>query len=196
MIGNDVVDLRDEETRPGRNHPRFDARVFAPAERRWLAGRSAPAGRWLLWAAKEAAWKALRRLDPRIVFSPSRFLVVLESESSGWVSCGGVRLELAVAVEEGAVHAIARLPLVPAASVVAAARRGVEGDDPSAAVRRFAVESIAGRREIPERELHVDTRGRIPELAIGDRALAPLSLSHHGEVIGFAAVLPVREAVS
>ena len=28
MVGNDVVDLGDPETRPGATHPRFDARVF------------------------------------------------------------------------------------------------------------------------------------------------------------------------
>ena len=34
MIGNDVVDLGDADTRPGAQHRRFDERVFAPSERR------------------------------------------------------------------------------------------------------------------------------------------------------------------
>ena len=36
MIGNDVVDLGDDEAREGAQHPRFDARVFTAGE---LSGR-------------------------------------------------------------------------------------------------------------------------------------------------------------
>ena len=54
MVGNDVVDLGDAETRGGPSHPRFDARVFAPAELAALAASAAPNRlRWSLWAAKE-----------------------------------------------------------------------------------------------------------------------------------------------
>ena len=37
MLGNDIVDLGDPETRPGARHPRFDARVFTREERAALA---------------------------------------------------------------------------------------------------------------------------------------------------------------
>ena len=67
-IGNDIVDL---DERRGDLHPRFVQRVFATAEHASVA--KSPARMWLHWAAKEAAFKALSRLDPQTVFSPVRF---------------------------------------------------------------------------------------------------------------------------
>ena len=90
MIGNDVVDLRDPETRPGAQHARFDARVFAASERLALE-RSRDAGRlrWILWAAKESAFKAARRCDPATVFAPSHFVVELGEGLRGRVRHAG-----------------------------------------------------------------------------------------------------------
>ena len=42
MVGDDVVDLADPEARADALHPRFDARVFAPAERAALAASADP----------------------------------------------------------------------------------------------------------------------------------------------------------
>ena len=68
MIGNDVVDLEDPETRPETFRPRFDERVFDPVERRAIAHDPRPhARRWAHWAAKEAAYKLARQLDERQV---------------------------------------------------------------------------------------------------------------------------------
>jgi hypothetical protein len=76
MLGNDVVDLWDPETRPGAAHPRFDVRVFDPTELAALARSRAPNQlRWVLWAAKEAAYKAAKRMDPTTLLSPRRFVV-------------------------------------------------------------------------------------------------------------------------
>ncbi len=64
-IGNDVVDLSDPETRQQGLHPRFDERVFDPRERALLGDSDSPhVLRWAFWAAKESAYKALKRLDP------------------------------------------------------------------------------------------------------------------------------------
>ncbi len=71
MIGNDIVDLADPETSCGACHPRFDHRVFAPAELELLATtRSHVRMRWILWSAKEAAYKAARQACATTVFSP------------------------------------------------------------------------------------------------------------------------------
>ena len=70
MLGNDVVDLADPEVRGGPAHPRFDARVFSPPERRALESESAPNRlRWTLWAAKEAAYKLAVKRDPNAIFA-------------------------------------------------------------------------------------------------------------------------------
>ena len=67
MLGNDVVDLLDVDARPETFRRRFDARVFAPEERRAIAADPRPqALRWAHWGAKEAAYKLARQLDPRL----------------------------------------------------------------------------------------------------------------------------------
>jgi hypothetical protein len=75
MLGNDVVDLLDPESRPESFRPRFDERVFSPAEREAIAEDPDPlARRWAHWAAKEAAYKLARQLDSTFIFSPGRLV--------------------------------------------------------------------------------------------------------------------------
>jgi phosphopantetheinyl transferase (holo-ACP synthase) len=84
MIGNDVVDLGDPDTQPGATHPRFDARVFTATELEAIQTSPVPNRmRWLLWAAKESAFKAFRKQDPSLVFSPAHLVVArcLDDES-------------------------------------------------------------------------------------------------------------------
>jgi len=73
MVGNDIVDLRDPRT--FRVHPRSDSRIFTRAEKQLIESRHI---RWGLWACKEAAYKACKRLDPSAVFIPVLF------EVQGW----------------------------------------------------------------------------------------------------------------
>ena len=76
LIGNDVVDLHDPESRPGVIHNRFDARVFSFDEREALSdSASAHELRWTLWAAKESAYKVAKKLDPAVRFLPRDFVV-------------------------------------------------------------------------------------------------------------------------
>ncbi len=92
MVGNDVVDLRDSDARPDTLHPRFDARVFTPAERLALErSEDATRQRWRLWSAKEAAYKVARKLDASSTFSPSRFEVELDCDARGTVRYRGRR---------------------------------------------------------------------------------------------------------
>lgn len=76
MIGNDVVDLARPEARDKADDRPFLHRVLTPREQRavWRAG-SPDLVLWMLWSAKEAAFKALRRAHPDLVFSPRRFEV-------------------------------------------------------------------------------------------------------------------------
>ena len=182
MIGNDVIDLRDPETRAV--HPRFDERVMAPSEHGWLAGRADPArDRWLLWAAKEAAYKAARRIAPTVRFSPNRFVADL---GLGRVSHGDLLFDVEVSESDDAIHAVATLRGTRRAGVVAAFVRGAPSD-PSAAARRLAVDVVSARAGL--RDPGVVMSGRLPELRSAESAPLALSLSHHGEVVGFAADL-------
>ena len=79
MLGNDVVDLLDVDARPETFHRRFDTRVFAAEERQAIAADARPqALRWAHWGAKEAAYKLVRQLDPKFVFSPARLVAHFE----------------------------------------------------------------------------------------------------------------------
>lgn len=185
-IGNDVVDLRDPEARPGSVHPRFDARVFTGEERRALEEGPAPERlRWTLWAAKESAFKAARKLDPDVRFLPRRFAVRMLGELRAEVRHGIGRFHVWLEQARDWVHAVAapagegRRP--PGSRVE---RLGEDGPGPSARVRELALEVVAPL--LPEEDVgaRIVSRLGVPELWSGGRRLPlDLSLSHHGELV-------------
>jgi phosphopantetheinyl transferase (holo-ACP synthase) len=76
LVGNDLVDLTDEETRPEQRHPRFDQRVFCQQELAWVDHSPDPnRTRWALWALKESAYKVAKKLDPGAIFAPRQLAV-------------------------------------------------------------------------------------------------------------------------
>ena len=209
MVGNDVVDLLDRESDPATLSPRFDSRVFSPCEREALQ-RSDDAAtlRWELWAAKEAAYKAVKKADPSVVFSPSRFLVRLGDAEvvsgvavrEGIVVREGDHCDVRIETREGAVHAVARLRANPSSDAAREARV-VQGvlrlsaddqrlEDPMATgriVRSFSTCRLAPVFGVRAHDLEIRKRGRVPELWLrGAQAPADLSLSHHGAVVAFA----------
>lgn len=189
MIGNDVVDLRDPERLAVDRHPRFDRRVFSDAEREALEASGAPERlRWILWAAKEAAYKVARKRDPETVFSPPRFEVELDATLRGRVRHEGRVFELRVDENEERVHALASESSLEEPEIVSRVIRTDEGAATvSRAVRAFACHDLATVLEIPVEELEVQKLGRIPVLTASDRPLdVDLSLSHHGRYLAFA----------
>jgi hypothetical protein len=193
MVGNDVVDLRDADA-GDELAPRFDARVFCAEELESLEASPARARRrWRLWAAKEAAYKVAVKADPTTVFSPSRFRVRLEDGADdGRVEVPGTNASISVRVreEDGAVHAVARTSAAPL--VAGALRVGprIAAKGLSAAVRRFATESLARELRVAPGDVEIRKSGRVPELWLaGAPAEADLSLSHHGDVVAFACEL-------
>lgn len=86
LIGNDVVDLADAGDRGTAGDSRFIARVFADEEAAWVTEPGGDPHRrlWALWAAKEAAFKIARKLDPSAGFVPRRFVVKLRGPT-GWI---------------------------------------------------------------------------------------------------------------
>jgi phosphopantetheinyl transferase (holo-ACP synthase) len=210
MVGNDVVDLADPQCLPMGTHPRFDQRVFAPAERRWIRTSLAPARtRWMLWAAKESAYKVVRKLDPTVTFAPVRFVVQpprLETEVdspsvsdqqagapvAGTVTCAGRRVSFRVVACGDALHVVATSDEDCNSTVLAAVVES-GADAPGVEVRRVAADAIAARLGVAADELRIVRPERIPRL---QRRGAPLpidlSLSHHGRFVAFAALMPFR----
>ena len=198
MIGNDIVDLADSETRSGACHSRFDRRVFSPAELELLATtRSRVRMRWILWSAKEAAYKAARQACATTVFSPSRFVVRLNGALHGFVCHGSRRWIVRIRLDGDCVHAVVNDEKFHADTIWGARRLTAEEQgDPSQGARRLAVATVAARLGLPAAQLRIERSGRIPQLRFDSAALrADLSLSHHGSFAGFACRIGSQRSV-
>ena len=145
MVGNDVVDLGDPETAAHAVHLRFDERVFSDCEReQMLCADDSVRMRWILWAAKESAYKAARRVDPKVIFSPSCFEVRLDGHLRGSVEVSHHSFEVRVEIRGDCIHAVASKN--PWDSIGLAHGIGRSGDaDPSARVRSLAIGDLAHR---------------------------------------------------
>lgn len=186
-VGNDVVDLLHPGVQPGAQHPRFDARVFSDGERRALARSSAPLRlRWTAWAAKEAAYKVMKKLDAETVWAPRRFVFHRESRTRGRVEYQGRSLALHIDANRERIHVVAAGPSrADAAQGAFVAERG--DADPSEAVRRLALSAILPRLGLDAEAARIERRRRIPYLVHGGRTAAvDLSLSHHGRFVACA----------
>jgi hypothetical protein len=196
IVGNDIVDLGDPEAGRESSHPRFDARVFAASELASLAeSESKTMMRWILWSAKEAAYKAASRENNEVVFSPVRFVVFLDSELRGFVSHEGRRWPVRVALRGNCVHALvageddADSMLWESQRLTAAELR-----DPSQSVRKFAKTTIAKRLGLSASDLQIESTGKVPQLLLAkDGRPQALSLSHHGVYAGFACRVPATQ---
>ena len=200
MIGNDVVDLCDRDADSATFSARFDERVFAPSERSRIAMSADPETcRWRMWSAKEAAYKAARKADPTVIFSPKRFEVRFsETDSQGAEICLGStnpsRIEVQFFFDGSSVHAVALAPGWKHARVVHGCER-VSADSmgasrsfgPGSAARRLALQRLARALEFRRDQLEIRREDRIPVLFENGRPVAGnLSLSHHGEWVAFA----------
>ena len=192
MIGNDVVVLGDPESRAEGRHARFDGRVFDETERALIAATLWPERvRWLLWAAKESAYKAARKEDSRTVFAPSRFHVRREAGAGLTVSIGERRFRVDVVVGAEHVHAVARGAGDPPAAMHSAVARLQGRATGTDAVRQLTVATLSRLFGVAPEDLAIRREGRIPALWFrGRRSPADLSLSHHGRFVAFACRLP------
>ena len=192
MIGDDVVDLADPEAAEGARHPRFDARVFHPEERAAIARAADPlAARWACWAAKEAAFKLARRLDPAQRFAPHRFRVALAAAGAARVSGAGRRFLVSLVRGDGALHAVASLEGADGGRALGALGTRAPAEDPGGAARALALRVLAPLLGARAGGLAIAKREGLPELRLDGAPLAAaLSLSHHGRLVSFACWLP------
>lgn len=131
-LGNDLVDLRDRDSLGVLENERFLRRVFTEFERETIFSnndKEAFRRAWLLWAAKEASYKALKQISPNAVFSPIAFEVDL---AGGVTNYPGCKFLLDTFIEPGEyVHVMALLPHewreAGGGGKIGAASRGFEG---------------------------------------------------------------------
>ncbi|MEX2571691.1 MAG: 4'-phosphopantetheinyl transferase superfamily protein [Gemmatimonadota bacterium] len=80
-IGNDLVDLRAPEIAGKAEDERFTRRVLSDSEARCLLETAEPdLALWMIWAAKEAAFKAARKVVGEIPFAHRSFQVALAAD--------------------------------------------------------------------------------------------------------------------
>jgi phosphopantetheinyl transferase (holo-ACP synthase) len=204
VVGNDVVDLTDPAIADHHSRERFVSRVCAPEER---ARVGTIFDLWALFAAKEAAYKALVKIGQAPGFAHREIRVASDLRTVSW---RGYEFELSVRADAEHVHAIAwsRRSLPPLARVArtpdpCAAR--LARSSPSvalsagAAARELLCELVGAATGYPVSELEV-VRDPVPgawdgfgpprvehrgSSVIG----ADVSLSHDGPFVAAAAIV-------
>ncbi|MBI2388045.1 MAG: 4-phosphopantetheinyl transferase family protein [Deltaproteobacteria bacterium] len=198
LVGNDVVDLDDPAIATHHLRERFVHRVCHERERAMLARSDAPkALLWTLFAAKEAAFKIVAKLDPQAVFAHSRFVVANDLRAVVW---GDLTLPLRVDVTDAWVHAVVCTARAPICAVEES------GGEPSVAARELLCRLVAAELGCVADDLAVVRDPRPgswtgygpPRLVSRDgRAIAAdVSLSHDGRFVGCAAHVRSRGDVS
>jgi phosphopantetheinyl transferase (holo-ACP synthase) len=186
-IGNDVVDLTDPGGARHHENQRFVARVCADEERtRVVSARDL----WSLFAAKEAAYKALIKVGGSPGFGHRAIRVGPGLDSVTW---GGWRLELAITGDVDHVHAVAWTagprPMVRVARTT---------PDESEAARTVLRELVARAIGCDPEELAIvrdpspgswDGYGPPRVVRSGVPLDADVSLSHDGSFVAAAAVI-------
>ncbi len=197
-VGNDVVDLDDPAIAADRVRPRFVRRVCDASEVARVEAVADPATLlWSLFAAKEAAFKAMVKRRPGLVFAHRLFAVAEDLRS---VRYERATLRLWVDRGPGWVHAVA----------VANTRKDSacppwrvellrDGEGASLGVRRLLCEYLAPRLGCAPTALGV-VRAEQPGswsgfgpprlLRDGAETDVDISLSHDGRFIAAAALVP------
>ena len=207
-VGNDIVDLADPENIGKSSDQRFCRRVFNPEELSFIAGSDRPDTiLWAIWAAKEAAYKAVSRGNPSVCSIPGKYPVFLEAgaEMGVFASRGAAsvptlqgkvitpngELFLHICINEEMLHVIAGETAEALARIVFRVEL-VEANsgDPSCFVRKILIEEISRRFCCSEDDLSVAKEEEGPGapflLFRGSRLPAEISLSHDGRFVAFA----------
>ncbi|MFP6661457.1 MAG: 4'-phosphopantetheinyl transferase superfamily protein [Myxococcota bacterium] len=200
MVGNDVIDLLDGDADLTSYSERFLERAFTGRERcRIEAARDPALCTWRHWAAKEAAWKAMSKTRPSLIFSPSLLEVEAHPTDPDAARVRSLKdpalaCEIRFLKAGSSIHALAQEDAEGGARVVHACERfDPEGPDtrdpgaPSRIARRLVCRSVAAALGIDAAQLEVRRQGRVPVLFRGSEPLlGNLSIAHHGRFTGFA----------
>jgi phosphopantetheinyl transferase (holo-ACP synthase) len=208
VIGNDIVDLRLSGNRGKSGDRRFLDRVCTPEEKAFIGEFADHSDRrlWVVWAAKEAAYKALAKRDAFIDAVPVQYRTVFHRVVPIAEAATGRLLSFQGRVQTPAgeaffqacstVHHVHCLAVAGGDALPAGIEWCIldlpEGQDPSSWLRRAALEALARRLGVPVQRLAISRfpgpRGKGPPRVLeGSRLLdVDLSLSHDGSYGAYA----------
>jgi len=207
-LGNDIVDLNDPFAREKGRCRRYASRVLSFRELVWWEESRDPSRLlWTCWSAKEAAYKAFRKIAGPVPFLPKRIEMTedpgeREPELRGTVDTPWGKALFRLLRESTHVHALC----APAEeNILDRARWHIDGmtpmssgekeevaADPSRAVRRAAVKVLAPILGVREEDIriirnHGGAVTSVPILLVGNKELpVDLSLSHDGRYVAVA----------
>jgi hypothetical protein len=206
FIGNDIVDLTDPGNIGKSGDNRFLQRVFTGPERERIVAAGDPdAVMWTLWAAKETAYKVVRKIDPSNASTPRLYPVILFPGDHGPIRSGMVYtpqgpVVIRVSVAGEYLHCIgATSPPDILEHVLWDIKRlppAEDGDDhdPSTAVRRLAGRRLAELLHASAADIAIrrcqENHGWGPPRPYLNGKPAPfdLSLSHDGAFVAYAMI--------
>ncbi len=196
LIGNDIVDLAEEDCTAPNWFVRFCRKVLSESEERHVHSSSLPRTTlWSYWAAKEAAYKAVRRIHPEFEFEYKEFFV---SESFDCVQVNEIDLRLQLAVNNDCIHALCWNEAAAANRIYSWVEKmppdcQISYSAESKFVRRLLVERLADEMNISVNSLHLFAPrfgGAAPEVYCNfPSGRFPVSLSHHGRFAASAAAI-------
>ncbi|NML41967.1 4-phosphopantetheinyl transferase family protein [Chitinophaga sp. G-6-1-13] len=108
MIGNDVIDLELAAVESNWRRRGYLDKLFSPAEQQ-LIGQAADLDRmvWLLWSAKEAAYKIIHRDTRQRVYAPLKYEVQLSDADTGFIRYGDREFPFRTVVSGSCLHTVA-----------------------------------------------------------------------------------------
>ena len=190
-FGNDIVDLKSRE-KP--LHERFIERVFSTEEQTQI-GRD-PTSIWRFWAAKEAAFKTIARLNPETVFSHREFRC---NDEGTLVTYGDFKLPCLLKVTEDYVAALVGMECVLSSLFHWVSEINESEGDLSRAVRNLAKRKISEHLGVSEERIllsEADKKNiKVPPTISLEGASTEgwlLSYSHHGRFVAVALLIPER----
>ena len=188
------MDLLDPQADPQSIHQGFDERVMTDEENRLIVSALDPHRlRWMLWAAKESAFKVVKKVDPSAVFHPKAFEVELITFGGAHVCHSKADFETVLYHSPKWVHAVTTLESKSVTSDsrlhsrVLSLESRIGPLDESMEVRTFTRKALGSWLGISWAEVEIVTENRIPRALKRGQALGiDLSLSHDGNFVACA----------
>lgn len=177
-LGNDIVDLSFAQG----HHPRFASRILHPIEReRFPLAIQNPSLLWSLWAAKEAAYKAIKQKED-IGFHHRKFIVAADFKS---IQYQQQTLELRVEQEVDLIFALAADPSL---NQIQTLKLSLDYEpspkEQSLKTKELLIQIAALFLQVAPQTLAVTSHQRIPKIQwLGKTLEHPASCTHHGRFL-------------